>query len=78
MKKIISARVQRPRSLDATVAGAEYSPTIPCSPSKSLSSASSPAKRSAPEPANPQSKPFFHRWLETWRAQNGGDHGQSR
>jgi len=78
MKKIISARVQRPRSLDATVVSAEFSPTIPCSPSKSLPSASSRAKRSAPEPANPPSKPFFHRWLETWRTQNGGDHGQSR
>ncbi len=78
MKKIISARVQRPRPQDATVVSTEFSPTIPCSPSKSLSSASSPGKRSAPEPANPQSKPFFHRWLETWRDQNGGDHGQSR
>jgi hypothetical protein len=78
MKKIISARVQRPRPQDATVISAEFFDTIPCSPPKSLSSASSPVKRSAPEPNNPQSKPFFHRWLETWRAQNGGDHGQSR
>jgi hypothetical protein len=78
MKKIISAGVQRPRSLDATVVSAEFFDIIPRSPSKSRSSASSPANRSAPEPADPQPKPFFHRWLDTWRAKNGGDHGQSR
>ncbi len=78
MKKIISALVPRRRSPHATLVSAEFLPTIPCSPSKSLSSSSPPAKRSAPEPANSQPKPFFHRWLDTWRTQNGGDHGQSR
>lgn len=78
MKKIISALVPRRRSPHATLVSAEVSHSIPCSPSKFLSSSPSPTKRSAPEPANSQSKPFFHRWLDTWRTQNGGDHGQSR
>jgi len=78
MKKIISALIRRPRSLHSTVVNPEVLPAIPCTPSKSLSSSSSRTKRFAPDPANPQSKLFFHRWLDTWKTQNGGDHGPSR
>jgi hypothetical protein len=83
MNKIVSAFFQRPRSLGPSLVRAQSSHTIPRSPAKSISHSSSAAKHSRREPANPQPKPFFHRWLDawksqTWKSQNGGDHGQSR
>jgi len=76
MTKILSALFQRPRSRGPSIVRTQSSHTIPCSPSNPGSS--SRAKRSHSEPANPQPKPFFHRWLDIWRTQNGGDRGQSR
>jgi hypothetical protein len=76
MKKIVSALFQRPRSLGPGIVRTQSSHTAPCSPTNP--SSSSQTKRSRSESANPQPKPFFHRWLDTWKTQNGGDHGQSR
>lgn len=76
MKKIVCARVQPPNAPGASITRAQSSHTVPCSPSKSRSS--SRARPSALDPGSPQSKPFFYRWLDTWKSQNGGDHGQSR
>jgi hypothetical protein len=79
MKKIISALVERPQPRPPRISIVrEQSSPVPHSPSKPISISSSGANRSRPEPPNPQPKPFFHRWLDTWRSQNGGDHGQSR
>jgi hypothetical protein len=72
MKKIVSALIQRPRSPRASVARAQSSHITLCTPPKSVSNSSPEAKRSRPEPANPQPDPFFSRWLDTWRTQNGG------
>jgi hypothetical protein len=71
MKRIPFTLVQRPPLLSATIIRAQSSDSI-------LSSVPSRAKRSCPEPANPRPKAFFERWLDAWRSQNGGDHGQSR
>lgn len=76
MRKIISALVQPPNSPGASITRAQSSHTVPGSPSKSRSS--SGAQHPAAQPENPQPKPFFHRWLDTWKSQNGGEHGQSR
>ena len=35
-------------------------------------SSSSETKRSRPEPANSQPKPFLSQWLYTWRSRNEG------
>ncbi len=76
MREIISALVQPLNSSGVSITRAQSSPTIPGSPSKSRSSSGD--QHPVAEPGNPQPKPFFHRWLDTWKSQNGGEHGQSR
>ncbi len=71
MRRILFTVVQRPPLLSATIIRAQSSDSI-------VPSLSPQAKRSCPEPANPRPKAFFERWLDAWRSQNGGDHGQSR
>jgi hypothetical protein len=72
MKKLISALIQRPRSADASIVRAQSSPTTLSARSTSFADSFAKAKRSWPNPANPQLKTFFSRWLDAWRSQNGG------
>jgi hypothetical protein len=69
MKKFVSALIQRP---GANIIRAQSSPTILFLRSKSVTGSSSEATRSRPQPASPQPKPFFSRWLDAWRSRNGG------
>jgi hypothetical protein len=62
----------RARSLCASIARLQPSPVTPHSRLKFPSSLSAETKRSRPEPANRQPKPFFRQWLDIWRSRNAG------
>jgi len=62
----------RARSLCATIAHVQLLSLNSHSPAKFSSSVSSEPKRSRPEPADRQPKPFFRQWLDIWRSRNAG------
>jgi hypothetical protein len=72
MKKIFPTLVQRPRSLGASIVRVPSFPATRRAPSTSLPNSSAEAEHSRPDSGNRQLKPFFIRWLDTWRSQNRG------